>query len=216
MSASAEVEPVALAIRDHQAAVEEWLYASLARELHRWVGVFDLEFKLNLPSYPVLRFSPIRNAYATFVAARTDLGTKDNVTFNTHELPTALPPLLATLCHELLHLWQEYHGNASKSNYHNTGFREKAHACGLVVDKRGCHTGYTDIFTSLLAKHGLETQALHDELALSGLRLYGAGKRPLKMRKWSCACPTNVRCATELDATCNRCRQTFRLAGPKG
>jgi hypothetical protein len=35
-----------------------------------------------------------------------------------------------------------------------------------------------------------------------------------KQKKWTCGC-TNVRCAVELDATCNKCGNHFKLAGPK-
>jgi hypothetical protein len=35
-----------------------------------------------------------------------------------------------------------------------------------------------------------------------------------KMLKWTCGC-TNTRCAVELDATCNKCGNHFKLAGPK-
>jgi hypothetical protein len=35
-----------------------------------------------------------------------------------------------------------------------------------------------------------------------------AGKGDSKMRKWSCQC-TNVRCAVELRAQCNKCGHAF-------
>lgn len=203
-------EEVALAIRDHQVAVGGWQYSCLARELHHWVEIFDSEFKLELFDYPVIRFAPLRNAYAGYMAERGDLGTKDNIIFNTNELPRDLPPLLATLCHELIHFWQRYHGRPARGNYHNAEFRRKAHACGLVVDDSGCHTGYTDTFTAVLAKYGLETGPLFDEQVVSQPRLHGATRRDLKMKKWSCGC-TNVRCATKLEATCQRCGAMFRL-----
>jgi hypothetical protein len=210
---SARSEPVTLAIREHQGAVEDWPYAALARQLHCWVEIFDSQFKLQLPSYPVLKFAPLRNAYANYQAARGELGTKDNITFNTHELARDVPLLLATLCHELLHLWQTYHGTPGKGNYHNVEFRSKARACGLVVDDRGCHSGYTQTFAAVLAKYGVETGPLVDEFAVSQLRLYRAAHRDLKMKRWWCGC-TNVRCATDLDASCNRCGGTFRLTPP--
>ena len=79
-------EAVALSLREHQVSIKDWDYAGLARELHRWVEIFDVEFKLDLPSYPVLRFAPLRNAYANYTWFRGEVGTKDNITFNTHEL----------------------------------------------------------------------------------------------------------------------------------
>ena len=206
-------EGVDLAIRDYQGGLEDWSYTELARDLHRWVGIFDSEFKLQLPSYPVIRFAPLRNAYAGYMAGRGDLGTKDNITFNTHELSCGLAPLLATHCHALIRLWQQYHGKPGRRNYHNVQSRGKAHECGLSVDDSGCETGYTDTFTALLAKYGLEAESLFDELAASQRRLYGAGKRPLKMKRWFCG-RTNVRCATRLYATCYRCGGAFYPVEP--
>src|SRR5689334_22514083 len=99
-----QVEPVAQALRDHQTALADWPYAPLARDLHRWVEIFDLEFNLDMPSYPVLQFAPLRNAYANYGWFRGEVGTKDNITFNTNELDREPPLLLRTLLHELLHL----------------------------------------------------------------------------------------------------------------
>jgi hypothetical protein len=197
-------EPVAQALRDHQTALADWPYAGFARELHRWTELFDIEFKLQLPAYPVIRFAKLRNAYATYGCFRGEIGTKDNITFNTHELVGRDPALiLRTHCHELLHLWQQYHGTPSPWNYHNVEFREKALSCGLLVDPRGCTTGHTEIFTAVLAKYGVHLEPLAAEM-----RLYGASKREQKLKKWTCRC-TIVRCATTLKAECTHCQQPF-------
>jgi hypothetical protein len=198
-------EPVAQALRNHQSELSDWKYATLATELHRWVEIFDFEFKLNLPSYPVLQFARLRNAYATYAWFRGDIGTKDNITFNTHELSRDPALILRTLCHELIHLWQHYQGTPGNSNYHNVEYRNKAYACGLIVDPWGCTTGHTQNFTNVLAKYGFHLEPLAIEM-----RLYGAGKREQKMKKWRCQC-TTVRCATKLDAVCVTCRQPFQL-----
>jgi hypothetical protein len=199
-------EAVAQAVRDHQTALSnlsDWEYAPLARELHRWVEIFDVEFKLNMPSYPIIHFAPLRNAYANYKWFRAEVGTKDNITFNTHELNR--DELLSTLLHELLHLWQHYWGIPSTSNYHNAEFRAKALTCGLIVDPRGCHSGHTEVFTAVLAKYGINLAPLGAQV-----RLYGANKREQKMKKWRCHC-TTVRCAIRLQATCLRCEQPFVL-----
>lgn len=200
-----QVEPVAQSLRDHQTTLSDWEYAPLACELHRWVEIFDLKFKLNMPSYPVLQFGPIRGAYATYAWFRGEVGTKDNITFNTHELSRDPGLILRTLLHELLHLWQHYWGKPSKSNYHNAEYRTKALACGLIVDPRGCTSGHTEIFTNVLAKYDVNLEPLAAEM-----RLYGAGKREQKMKKWRCHC-TTVRCATNLKAECLFCKQPFVL-----
>jgi hypothetical protein len=194
---------IAQAIRDHQTALVDWEYAALAAELHRWVEIFDVEFKLELPSYPVLHFAKLRNTYATYEWFRGEVGTKDNITFNIHELSRDPALILGTLCHELLHLWQHYHGTPPNSNYHNAEFRIKALECGLRADRHGCHNGYTKVFTNVLAKYGL-----HVEPVTAEIRLYGADKNDQKMKKWRCHC-TTVRCATRLQAICLKCEQPF-------
>ena len=198
-------ESVAQALRDHQTALADWPYAGLARGLHDWVEIFDSEFKLNLPAYPVLQFAPMRNAYASYAWCRGGVGTKDTITFNTHELTREPALVLRTLAHELLHLWQHYHGTPSKANYHNAEFRKKALECGLIVDRRGCTNGHTAVFTNVLAKYGV-----HLEPVAMELRLYGSKQHEQKLKKWRCQC-TNVRCATSLAAVCLHCGHPFIL-----
>ena len=195
-------EPIAQAIREHQVGLSDWSYARLARELHRWVEIFDQEFKLNIP-LPVIKFARLRNAYATYEWLRGELGTRDNITFNSNELGRDPALILRTLCHELLHLWQHYHGTPSKSKYHNVEFRNKAIQCGLIVDPWGCTCGHTQVFSTVLARHGVHLEPLAAEM-----KLYGAGKNELKMKKWTCQC-TTVRCATSLTALCLDCGQLF-------
>ena len=118
--------------------------------------------------------------------------------------------ILSTLLHELLHLWQEHKGHPSLSSHHNAEFRALAAACGLIVGKSGCHSGYTSAFTELMRRHGLSIAPLDAELSAAGARLWGTSKRPLKMAKWSCHC-TRVRCAVALDAWCRLCGAAFLL-----
>lgn len=196
-------EAIALHLREHQGSVVDWPYAALARELHRWVEIFDVEFKLNFPAYPVLRFARLRNAYANYAWFRTEIGTKDNITFNERELTRDMALTMRILLHELLHLWQHYHGKPSRTNYHNVEFRRKALDCGLIVDPRGCTSGNTEIFSRVLAKYGVRAVPLPAEPSL-----WGTG-RDQKMKKWRCEC-TTIRCATALDARCLRCEQVFQ------
>lgn len=201
-------EKIALHLRDHQTALDDWEYGNLVRELHRWGRIFDIEFKLDLPAYPVLKFAPLRNAYATYAWFRTELGTRDNITFNTNELARDPALILRTLCHELIHLWQHYHGTPCGSNYHNAEYRAKALTCGLIVEPQGCTSGHTVIFTEVLARHGVYVEPI---VLAAEPRLWGTGRRNVKMKKWRCGC-TTVRCAVDLDAVCLRCQQPFALA----
>ena len=196
-------EDVAGAVRDHQISIENWQHVELVTKLHQWVKIFDFEFKLELPSYPVIGFRTIRNAYATYSWSRNELGIKDNVTFNEKELDRDPAVILRTLCHELLHLWQHYHGKPARSNYHNKEFQKKAGECGLIVDKSGCTSGHTEAFIFVLAKYDVHLVPQPTEP-----KLWGARKRSLKMVKWRCDC-TTVRCATNLKARCLKCDTDF-------
>jgi hypothetical protein len=208
-------ESVALAIRDHQVgSAPGWQHAEMAREMHRWVVIFDEEFKLALPAYPVIKFKSIRNAYGVYDAGRDEIGTKDTITLNARELGD-LPQALSTLCHELLHLWQCYAGAPGQGNYHNKEFCRKAAECGLLVNRRGCHFGHTQRFTDLLQHYGVTLHRSLDgeEPEYVPQRLWGAARRQNKMRKWACDC-TNVRCAKPLFAVCTQCSQPFVLVDP--
>lgn len=119
-------------------------------------------FKLQLPNYPTLGFASLRGAYAVYGADRctSKIGTIDNITFNSKESGREPALILRTLLHELVHLWQQYHGKPSRGNYHNAEFRAKALACGLIVSPRGCTSGHTQVFTAVLAKHGIRLDPL--------------------------------------------------------
>ena len=208
-AAESLVEPITQHLRDHQTALDDWDYAGVARTLHPWVAIFNLEFKLQLPSYPVLRFASLRNAYATYLASRSEIGTKDNITFNTNRLGRDKALVLRILCHELTHLWQHYHGKPPKTNYHNSEFRSKSLKCGLIVDPAGCTCGHTQVFTEVLAKNGIHLKPLAAEM--QRLNKAGVEKQSVKMKKWRCKC-TIVRCATYLKAKCLRCEELFSRA----
>jgi hypothetical protein len=80
------------------------------------------------------------------------------------------------------------------------------------VDERGHQPGCTEVFTSVVAKYGASLALPPGErLFQAAPVLWGARQRELKMKKWRCTC-TNVRCATQLEATCDRCGRVFRLA----
>jgi hypothetical protein len=198
---------VAEAIRDHQLVVPEWSFGDIVRELHRWAQIFDVEFKLERRALPIFAFSTLRNAYATYEAGPSEIGTRDTISFDYRDFTRGGPVVLGDLLHELLHLWQRYFGRPGSGNYHNREFRGKALACGLVVDARGCTSGYREIFISVLVKHGVRLD-LVDLSATVEAPFHAARRTELKMKKWSCGC-TNVRCAVNLNASCDRCKSKF-------
>lgn len=45
--------------------------------------------------------------------------------------------ILQTLCHEMVHIWQEYHGKPSRPGYHNSEWAEKMKKIGLMSSSTG-------------------------------------------------------------------------------
>jgi hypothetical protein len=130
--------------------------------------------------------------------------------------------VLGTLLHELLHAWQEVHGNPSRTDHHNLEFRRKAAELGLLIDRQGVTDYLLDSpFMDFLRGHGIATPTEADEeqdaaRGIGRVRSVGgtvprlAGKS--KLIKWSCGC-TNVRCAkADFQALCLKCGQRFMRA----
>lgn len=52
-----------------------------------------------------------------------------------------LPDILATLVHEMVHLWQHHHGTPGRGRYHNREWAEKMKAIGLHPTDNGAEDG---------------------------------------------------------------------------
>jgi len=204
---SSNVEAINLQLREHQQSVGDWDLAPFVKEIHRWVEIFDLEFKLQI-TCPVIVIDKLRREVdGCFRLGRSGFGTKDTISINEIYLNRDFVELLGTVLHEMIHEWQQYYGKSSKSRwYHNKEYRNKAHECGLVVDEYGRDIDYTHVFYDTLSKYGVNIPSLPQKQ--DKFRRNGS-----KLKKWSCSCrpPINIRCAVRLDATCNRCHSKFRL-----
>lgn len=206
-----------------QSQDQDWEHAALARELHRWSSIFQAEWKLDLPHDPVLHFERIRNAYATYMFGKTDIGTPDNITFNTAALDRPAAHIIRTLGHELLHFWQRYHGKpTSRRGGHNDEYVKKAASVGILIDASGCTSGHTEAFSALVNRHGINLPDGREEpgglliLPTGGVepKLYGtrgANGGGSKMKKWTCECCT-IRAAVDLRVLCRKCGKTFKRA----
>jgi len=116
---------------------------------------------------------------------------------------------IETLVHEMVH----YHNalenimDCNQHQYHNKYFKSKAESYGLNVEKSGRH-GWS--ITSI----SKDLQKVIDKIKpdKSKFSLYRKTrvviKSPTKMIKYTCDC-TTVRCATELNAKCNKCGKDF-------
>lgn len=204
-------ESINVAIKNHQSSVQDWRYSMFLADFHEWAKRFDFEFKLNLP-LPAIAMDRLGGRRLGFFRfGRNGLGLKHEITIDqNHARSKAYWQVLGTLLHELLHLWQQAHGEPSNSNYHNKQYQEKALSLGLVVDRWG-HTRYTpqnSPFLNVLTKYGVkapEIPALDEQQMLVG-RLNSS-----KLKLWQCTCPVRVRVARDaFRAKCLVCSSLFR------
>src|SRR4051794_22230552 len=115
-------EAIARAIRDHQSnASNLWRYRRLLPELHLWVDRFDRDFALYLPT-PVIAIAPLRyTTIAMYQLGRSDIGARTTITFNEGWLEVRpFADTLATLLHECLHAWEEWHCGREKGGWYHS------------------------------------------------------------------------------------------------
>jgi hypothetical protein len=118
-----------------------WDKSRLVTELHVWAERMDQAFDLCLAT-PVLAIArqDIR-VLGTFQCGRNGLAIGDVITINEYHLNLPMASTLETLAHELLHMWQKYHGTPSTGRragrYHNKQFVDKARMLGLVANPKG-------------------------------------------------------------------------------
>jgi hypothetical protein len=148
------------------------------------------------------------------------LGRRWMINMNPVHLARPLDEILATLLHELIHVWQHECGTPSKAPYHNAAFRTMSAAFGIPVDERGHFLG-VPCGTRFAQYCGASATTLSDEAAfhasnrgphVSPVALATPVPKGSRLKKWTCACGVNVRVAVAaFDATCNRCGSLFRL-----
>ena len=182
----------------------------MIREVLRWKGIFDSEFKFALPDVAFCIGYTRRNCHGYFRPGHNWYGFKREILLKEDSMLARISEhrfwqVLGTELHELLHAWQDLHGTPGSGNYHNAEFRKKAHECGLIVDDRG----YTDYLTGgrflqLLEEYGVAEIALDDAEKFQ--------PQATKLKKWVCACKPEyaVRVAVEaFSAICLKCEQQF-------
>jgi hypothetical protein len=193
----------------HHQREEEWVRRDLLSTLQEWSVRFVVEFELDVPKLalcvdclPVSRLGHFRPGHNGF-------GLEGEIAINARYVGMLAEwEILGVLLHELLHAWQQRHGEPSGGNHHNEEFRRKARSLGLLIGRGGV-TGYADSgpFRDLLRGRGVLMP--DGEMPPRERRVQGNSKSS----KWSCGC-TNVRCATRLQATCHLCGQRFAPSRP--
>lgn len=208
-----ETEPINVALKSHQASAKDWRYRGLLAEIHTWAERFTVGFKLNIP-FPAIVVDRLRGrCLGHFRSGRNAWGLKDEVAIDrVHATSDDFWQALGTLLHELIHLWQQKHGDPPSNNnfnYHNREYRDKALELGLVVDRWG-HTRYApenSPFLALLTEYGVEVPVLPppEQQHITIGRLNSS-----KLKLWQCRCPVRVRVArADFRARCLVCGQIF-------
>jgi len=133
------------------------------------------------------------------------------VTICAESLARLINEIMATLTHEMVHLfcyYAEIKDVGKDGRYHNRKFKEQAEAVGLLVDK-DMRLGWS--LTSLgpdLAEYVSGLNIKDEVFAVFRVDNPERPKQPTKMKLWTCGC-TRVRCAVELKATCHACGENF-------
>jgi SprT-like family protein len=203
-------------LKQHAAELNDWQYRDQVGRLHEWNERFNRVFDLGLQT-PAIRIEPISaRKFGTYHPGRNGFGLGHEITLNSRHLDRPLADQLRTLLHELIHQWQTLYGKSGKNNYHNRQFQQKAALYGVLVDNRGYNLGVEPgRFTTLLIEHGVDVSALDSPGSPGEPQRFTAPlvRGDSKQKKWACGC-TNVRCAVELAARCERCGIRFREAAP--
>ena len=204
-------EPINIAIMENEKAAHEWALNFFACELYWWADFFNVAFFKDEP-VPVSVISFERTKVTTlghYVPGRNSLGILENININSAHLNPPLWDILATLLHEMCHVWQKLHGRPSKSWFHNKQFQLKMLSFGILINNKGCHLGVADPFVFLLRKHGVAFSHSTDAGGVIRMPPKAKPKGKSKLKKWSCGC-TNVRVAVkDFEAKCPKCGSKF-------
>jgi hypothetical protein len=214
----------------------DWSLDGLKAECERFWGLANEAFYGGALDPVVFTFSPARGSYGHYYHKGWSLGDehRSEVNLNTELFgETTLIEKIKTIVHEAGHAWQFKCGSPSAGNYHNREFADKMKEIGIPV-KVG--PGYTlsieKVFiewvrsnkpADILEPHrnGYSAGVEFKVGPRGGKVAVGRTKAPTKMKKWTCTGDPaahengkniNVRCAVELDATCDICGGHFERA----
>jgi hypothetical protein len=208
-------------LRGHQTHANNWHHSFLIKSLHVWSERFIFKFELQC-TMPSLRLDCLRaNVLGHFRIGRSGFGVLNEIAINERYVneQNADSYILGVLLHELLHSEQQaigIGGKATKNNYHNSAFIDRAKSVGLIVDHSG-HQEYAmppTAFSQLLAQHRIDIPISPQDDPIEPKPIWtGSGNSKLKL--WMCSCqpkPVRVRVAiSDFHARCLKCGQLFRF-----
>jgi len=144
---------------------------------------------------------------------RNDGITSDEIALNPAHFDTRPhKEIIATLVHEMVHLWQQHHGTPSRGSYHNREWADKMITVGLHPSSTGEQGGReTGDKMSHFIIEGGAFELAYRELEKSGLKLVWSEVKPEpnkssrsgNRQKYSCpSCGTNIWGAEGIAAIC--------------
>ena len=147
----------------------------------------------------------------------------DEIALNPIHFATREPiEVLATLAHEMVHLWQHHHGKPPRKGYHDKQWAVKIHGIGLTPtatgEKGAKETGQN--MTHLIEEHGRFAQAAIKLLAEQPAILYAdrssdndqiRKKKAASKTKYTCSsCGLNAWAKPEVLLVCGTCQELMQ------
>lgn len=200
-------------ILEHENSTEAWEHSGIIKILSEWIERFNLEFKLKIVTPCVVIDKKSVRVLGTYRYGFNGIGTRNEITINSKHLQRPLFDILETLLHEMLHQWQDMHGESSSGNYHNKEYQTKAIDLGITSDHWGHSLGIikNGAFEKMLDSYGVSTEGA----------LYYNPERPKKiirgitgnskLKKWSCGCQNVWAGVKDFRAKCEVCLNRFVL-----
>lgn len=124
--------------------------------------------------------------------------------------------VLATIGHEMVHLWQQHNGKPGRKGYHNREWANKMLAIGLTPVNNNDNSKITGQSMHHTIKEGGAFERIADGLIASGWRLgyherggglMLMGKKPQTRAKFTCpTCQVNAWAAPSVSLVCGDCQ----------
>ena len=194
----------------------------MALDLYWWMNLFQIVFfkDASVP-IPVLTFKRTRvNTLGTHRIGKNEWRVRERINLNRVHLNRPLWSILATLLHEMLHLWEFRHVpeyKRTKSWYHSKAFRTKMEEFGILCNDNGSHVGFDGKgkFVLTLKQHAVAFTEL-PEMNFVKPGIFAIAPEPKvkgksKLKKWTCGCQIVRIGKRDFRATCNICNNVFNI-----
>jgi hypothetical protein len=188
-------------------------YEPLRAEIHRAFWFWNQrcwEGKLPEPVFNFHPQPPNGRVLGHFRAAAWSPGDKrsrdrDEIVFFADLcLERGMVEVIATLVHEMIHLWQHVTNTGSRFGHHNRKFHAEARRVGFKTTK-GDYQGHTEPASEFKAA----VTAFSPKL--TGIPFRSVARQKGALVKWTCNCGFAVRVAVErFNATCDTCHTKFK------